>query len=201
MNIKSSFFTRTLFFLLVSLLIACQPTTKDSKEFEYTGKPRETISVERAQELYRAYQERYDVLKELKGGEEDARYGWHSIDFYKNYIAYLEEEAAKVHIKISGIRLYYVAYPDNDSLSNQAGYQTFMYIPTYFDEKTQKNIAFDPLHMNSDGTPMPIHEILVSGRRVGKGTVSLVDYKAAAFLEETESSFANIAQMCKPFCE
>lgn len=191
-------FKRLMLTLLISslLLAGCQKST----EFEYKGKPKETISLERAQALYKAYQPRFDSLTKIRG-QEDARYGWHSLDFYKNYIAYLEHESKKVGMEISGLRLYYVAYPENDTISDQAGYQTFMFIPTYYDKESGKHIAFDPLHMEGQGKPIPIHKILVSGAPVGKRTVSLVNYTPVSFTEETASSFADLAQMCKPYCE
>ena len=180
-------------------LISCDG--KKSPGYEYKGKPKETITIKQAQAMYQAYQARFDALTEFRQGNEDARYGWHDLDFYKNYIAYLEHEAAKVGKKVSGIRLYYVAYPDNDSIVNtdQNGYQTYLYVPTYFDEKLGKHIAFDPLHMDENGEPVRMHDVITKGMPVGKNTLGLAGFTSVALADE-ESSSANMSQMCRPNC-
>lgn len=183
---------------IVFLLNSCQASLTEQK------KPDETISLERAQSMYRAYQPRFEALTELREGKEEARYGWQSLAFFKSYIAYLEYESQKINVQISGLRLYYAAYPDEDSLSHkQAGYQTYMFIPTYYDEATDTHIAFDPLHTDEAGNPIRIHDILVSGKSLPqRRQVGMVQFKKTALLqEETESSFANMAQMCPHNCE
>ena len=67
------------------------------------------------------FRSRYASLTELREGKEDSRYGWHSLEFYENYIAYLKHESAKIGIKVSGIRLYYAAYPEDDRSGKQIG--------------------------------------------------------------------------------
>ena len=157
--------------------------------------PKELITLSRAGDLYQAYDSRAKALTKLKGSE-DSRYGWHSIEFYKDYIAYLEKEAGSHGEEISGLRMYYVAYPDNDPKNEQAGYQTYMYVPTYYDEKQDKHIAFDPKFMNEDGTPVPI-ERLLSGK--GGAAKSLMNAEQTDDISST-SSIANFAEMCKPHC-
>lgn len=164
-------------------------------------KPKETISLERAHAMYKAYQERARALAELKGGEEDAMYGWHSLDFYEKYIAYLKHASSKVGIKVSGLRMYYVAYPENDDSNNQSDYQTYIYVPTYYDKNSGKHIAFDPLHIGDDGVPLPIHDIIVNGKgRSMDKTSSEATTMARNAVEETESSIGNMAEMCEPNC-
>jgi hypothetical protein len=186
------------FFLL---LLAMAFVAGCDQDKEIPKKPRETISLERAHEMYVAYQERFNALTEFRQGEEDARYGWHSIEFYKNYIAYLEAASKKVKIKVSGLRVYYVAYPDDKRSGKQADYQTYIFVPTYFDEKTNSHIAFDPLHVDAQGNPLPIHTMITQGIMPGNNKVShLLTSSYRTQLTETESSIANMAQMCKPNC-
>jgi hypothetical protein len=181
--------------LMVVLVVGCNKGPSS----EYHGKPKETISLERAHEMYQAYQERFNALTEFRNGNEDSRYGWHSIEFYKDYIAYLEHEAKKVKIEVSGIRMYYVAYPKDAAAGQQQDYQTYIFVPTYYDKKTNSHIAFDPLHVDKEGNPLPIHEIITKGVQRKNG-VSMVLVSAPPPPVETESSIANMAQMCRPNC-
>lgn len=186
-------------FVLLAMVVAtgCETTTERSVE-----KPKETITLERAQQMYEAYQARFNALTEFRGGNEDARYGWHSIDFYKDYIAYLEQASRKVDMEVSGLRLYYVAYPDDERSGEHRNYQTYMFVPTYFDKKSNKHIAFDPLHIDEQGNPLPIHEVITKGRGNRVGQISkLVSSSIRMVKAERESSIANMGQMCKPNCE
>jgi hypothetical protein len=186
----------TKLFVLAAVLVAtgCDQAPRD------VDKPKETISLERAQQMYAAYQDRFNALTEFRGGKEDARYGWHSIEFYKNYIAYLEQASKKVKIEISGLRLYYVAYPDDDRAGDHRDYQTYFFVPTYFDKKTNTHIAFDPLHVDEQGNPLPIHDMITKGKgRVGMVS-KLFTSNSRLVNNETESSIANMGQMCKPNC-
>lgn len=199
------------FFVLVMLAlfsVSCDRKTgggdqEPPKDPKPAGdKPEETITLERAHDMYRAYQARYDALTEFREGKEDARYGWHSIDFYKNYIAYLEKESKKAGIPVSGLRLYYVAYPEDEQSKDHAGYQTYIFVPTYYNKEADAHVAFDPLHIGDDGKPLPIHDIIVNGkRRDGSGSSQV---KKASFMSVqqigTESSIANYANMCEPNC-
>lgn len=192
---KSHFNFKAFFILLigVSVLVGC----KRGINFTYNGKPKETISLERAQAMYQAYQPRFDAVTRFREGREDARYGWHSLDFYKNYIAYLEDEAGKSNIKVSGLRLYYVAYPDDEQSGDQRDYQTYIFVPTYYNETEKKHIAFDPLFIGDDGKPLPIHEMLTKGGRLKSSTMSSSIMMVAA----ESSSIANMGEMCKPNCQ
>ncbi|ELR73786.1 hypothetical protein C900_01396 [Fulvivirga imtechensis AK7] len=205
-----------LFFLLVAVLLSagCDRTAQKDEERQDNEqpetsedergrkRPEETITLERAHEMYKAYRERAEALANLKDGEEDASYGWHSIGFYKNYIAYLEREARKVRIPISGLRMYYVAYPEGED-GKYSGYQTYMYVPTYYDKEAKRHIAFDPLHIGDDGKPLPIHEIIVGGMDAKR--INGKEVKQGAMLmrvaEATISSIANMGEMCEPNCE
>jgi hypothetical protein len=150
------------------------------------NRPRQTISLRRAHEMYQAYQPRFNAIKDFRGGLEDARYGWHSLDFYKNYIAYLEYLSASVNIPVSGLRFYYVAYPQDQISGAQSGYQTYIFAPTYYDRKKNLHIAFDPLH-SAYGKPRSIHEIIT---QTGDPNNTFGN----------SSSVANLAQMCRPNC-
>jgi hypothetical protein len=180
--------------IFTALIAGCGRTP----EGEYRGKPKETITLERAREMFQAYQPRFNAVTEFRQGKEDARYGWHSIEFFKDYIAYLERESKKVKIPVSGLRLYYVAYPNDEASGEHRDYQSYIFVPTYFDKKTNSHIAFDPLHIDSNGNPLPIHDMITKGAR-GKDGVSMLLVSSPP-PAQTQSSIANMAQMCEPNC-
>jgi hypothetical protein len=183
--------------LVIGLAFAMSCKQEPGGPVQVYEKPKETITLEQATTMYSAYQKRYEALNAAVG-KEDARYGWHSIDFYKNYIGFLEQEAQKVNIKISGIRMYYVAYPqDSVKYGERSDYQTFIYVPTYYDEKKQAHIAFDPLHVEN-GIPKPIHEVITTGK--GRAFNASSIFKLTSTAAETPSSIANMGEMCKPNC-
>lgn len=191
---KKRTFTQLLALLIVIMITGCD------RENTSAEKPKETISLERAHEMYVAYQKRFGALTELRGGNEDASSGWHSLDFYKNYIAYLEAASKKVNMEVSGIRLYYVAYPNDEKSGEQRDFQTYILVPTYFDKKTNSHIAFDPLHIDERGNPLPIHEIITKGVNNKLGKVSMRSTGMGLQSVETASSIANMAMMCRPNC-
>ena len=162
-----------------------------------TNRPKETISIERARKMLESYQDRYASLTELREGKEDSRYGWHSLEFYENYIAYLKHESAKIGIKVSGIRLYYAAYPEDDRSGKQAGYQTYLYVPTYYNEELGQHVAFDPLHVDDAGRPVPLHQVITEGLPLAEKQSAAI---MATFNEETLSSIANMGEMCPLNC-
>ena len=183
--------------LILCLVLAMSCKQEPGGPAPVYEKPKETITLEQATSMYSAYQKRYEALNAAVG-KEDARYGWHSIEFYKNYIGFLEQEAKKVNMKISGIRMYYVAYPqDSIQYGERSDYQTFIYVPTYYDEKKQAHIAFDPLHVEN-GVPKPIHEVITTGK--GRAMNSSSIFKLTSTATETPSSVANMGEMCKPNC-
>jgi hypothetical protein len=194
-------------------LIGCEPkskpvdpvpsdtsTTEVPPETPPVEKPKETISLKRAHKMYEAYQARFNVLTKFRKGKEDARYDWHSIEFYKTYIAYLEQASKKVKLELSGLRQYYVAYPDDAASGDQKGYQTFIFVPTYFDKDKGKHIAFDPLYIGEDGKPLPIHDIIVNGSDESFAKMLSGSAKNALVADEFSSSIGNFGQMCKPNC-
>lgn len=184
---------------VVALVVGCKQTDQEPPVSH--DPPKQLISLKRANEMYKAYQDRFNAVTEHRQGKEDARYGWHPIEFYKNYIAYLEHEAKNAKVKISGLRLYYVAYPEDAEAKEYAGYQTYIFVPTYQDEKTGKHIAFDPTHLDDNGVPIPIHNLLTS---MDSSKIDKMSMAAAGFVfastQGTSGAAANMGEMCKPNC-
>jgi hypothetical protein len=182
---------------LIILLVGVAILGGCDKPSEPVEKPRGTISLERAHEMFAAYQARFDALTAFRGGKEDARYGWHSLEYYKKYIAYLEYESKKANIEVSGLRVYYVAYPNDDKSGRQKDFQTYIFVPTYYDKKSDSHIAFDPLYLDKNGSPLPVHDIITKGadrRSTGKVSMILTGGQSG------DGSVGNMAQMCEPNC-
>ncbi|MEM7108065.1 MAG: hypothetical protein AAF519_07550 [Bacteroidota bacterium] len=198
MNIKPILQTIIGISFVVPLLVTgCEKASDKEGDSVNTDKPEQTITLERAHKMLESYKERYAALTTFRDGKEDSRYGWHSLDFYENYLAYLKHESAKVGIKVSGIRLYYAAYPDDNVSGEQSGYQTYLYVPTYYNEELKKHIAFDPLHMYESGDPIPLHQIITEGIPIKKmQSTTMVMFQN----EETLSSIANMGEMCPLNC-
>lgn len=185
---------KSLFIVLIGLVVlnGC-----DNKPTGPVEKPKGTISLDRAHEMYQAYQARYNAMTEFRKGKEDARYGWHSLEFYKNYIAYLEYESKQKNIEISGLRLYYVAYPDDERSGKQRDYQTYIFVPTYYDKESDSHVAFDPAYVDDNGKPVPVHDIITKGTNKRTGKVSMVLTGGQGY---GDGSIGNMAQMCEPNC-
>lgn len=89
--------------------------------------------------------------------------------------------------------MYYVAYPEDVKYGKYSGYQTYIYVPTYY--KKGSHIAFDPLHIGDDGVPLPIHDIIVNGDKGKYGSLN-----AGKIADGGISSIANMGEMCEPNC-
>jgi hypothetical protein len=115
-----------------------------AQETETVKPPRQIIPLERAQKLYgnyssqrapliRHYEDSLGMAMAEKGEEvkkfDVARYGYYDYKTIKAYMAYIEQEAARVGEEISTLRIYFGTY------ANQQGdvhprQNTFMLLPT-----------------------------------------------------------------------
>lgn len=114
-----------LFFLFLStslaFFVACEEPQKRT--------PTQTISVEEANQLEEYYKRtRAQILNDTLGFE-DTREFWFSLDTLKEYIAYVESEAAKSGKTNLGMRIYLGAYPENSNYPD-AKYTTVFLVPT-----------------------------------------------------------------------
>lgn len=184
-------------FLCIASLLCIQSCEQDDAKISSESiqdavsvrKPNQVISLKKAHELYKAYQ---DNFRSKSNNPKLAYYGWHSIGFYKNYISYLEKESAKQSITVSGLRLYFAAYPENKAkYGKKAGYQTYMFLPTYLDTSKNTHTLYDPSLTNTKGAPIPIEPILKKGPNA---------YKNNTWYQKLSepTAIANMGEMC-PF--
>lgn len=134
--------SRTILFTLLStfFLSSC---CEDSCTGPYTGIPDKIIPIEQAVEMYDEYTDKRTriiepVLRDLYGDPKfrDTRSVWFSMEELREYMAYLceieEENPAKT---ISGVRIYFAAYPNqthfqNDSIVEYPKRQSVFMMPT-----------------------------------------------------------------------
>lgn len=87
-------------------------------------------------------------------GKKDAISSWFSLDDLKEYIAYVESEGKTKGISINGLRIYFGAYPKNDSNPNKRNLSTVFFVPTQFKNSTSGNdelVAFSSDVTEIDG--------------------------------------------------
>lgn len=146
-----------------------------------TKKPNGIISIKEAQEYHKKYKK--DNKKRMENNQQTI-FGWHSLEDYKTYINYIEEEAKKRNVKVSGIRLYFGHQaPINGSKKGQL---TYFFAPTYLNETTGKHEAFGTFTMGENGKPVEVHNAIVKGK-------SLTE-------ESGDSLLWNHSIVCPPIC-
>lgn len=78
---------------------------------------------ERQQQMQRAAQE------QEKDSFDVARYGYYKYEDLKNYLAYIEQEAARAGEKVSTVRVYFSNYPDESKYVHPKQ-NSFIFVPT-----------------------------------------------------------------------
>lgn len=73
-----------------------------------------------------------------------ARYGYYDLDTLKNYIKYIEQEAARANVEIANVRFYFSNYPDKEEVDGKKivhpKQNSFFLIPTI--EQGDRDYAF-----------------------------------------------------------
>lgn len=107
--------------------------------------------------------EHYDKTKKNQianavGLKEDTRINNFKLEDLKAYIAYVEFEAKKKNIKVTGINFISAAYPKNHSDKEKRNYQTLIMMPATTINGVA-DVSFDPLK-SEKGKPKSLKEIL-----------------------------------------
>ncbi|MGB5430411.1 hypothetical protein [Eudoraea sp.] len=115
-------------FTAYSILISCgEQKAKDevpeAKQEEIKA-PEQIVTVDQARSMYKSYTERrapliqkyedaYDKREsQMKDSFDVARYVYYDYKTIKDYLAYIEQEAAKANVEISTLRFYFSNYPN-----------------------------------------------------------------------------------------
>ena len=149
--------------------------TQDDGSQEPTAAPEQIVSIEQAKEMFDTYTERRvglikDYENAISGSDdyEPTRYGWYDYDTIKQYMAFIEEQAAAADVEVSGLQFYLANYPNADEFSNGSPVSyprqnTFFIIPTMKDKK--EHVAFYINNSDGKSSARPVKERVM---RMGK---------------------------------
>lgn len=139
--------------------MSCKPDGEDTQaEGKPVDRPGQIITVERAATLFKEYTERRvpHVVMELDSAEQEqfipARYTDFDYEVIKQYISYIEQEAAAAKKDIKSLRIYYAVYPPNNG--NRSKKSTVFLVPTT--EFEGENRAFKVDHQNGEAVATAI---------------------------------------------
>ncbi len=106
--------------------------------------PEQSISIEEAGRLQVEFIETRAAILNDSLGFTDTRDFWFSLDTLKQYINYVEQEAAEMGKTNLGIRVYFAAYPENSEYP-QPGRATVFLVPTSLEEDSSLKSGFLPI--------------------------------------------------------
>lgn len=118
--------------LVTLLFVSCAEQADRGKEIEQektVEAPEQIISIEEAKSMYDNYTERragliQDFEDRINMSRKDttkfdvARYTFYDYKTIKDYLAYIEQEAAAAGVEISSLRFYFSNYPDQEKFAN-----------------------------------------------------------------------------------
>ena len=113
--------------LLFSFNSCAEKMEKEKEEAPEVLAPTQIVQIEQAKEMYENYTDRRLPLIQnyedsINGGKEKfdvARYVSYDYNTIKQYLAFIEQEAKKSNVEISGLRLYFSNYPDKPFFDNK----------------------------------------------------------------------------------
>ena len=100
---------------------------KEKEETPEVLAPTQIVQIDQAKEMYENYTDRRLPLIQhyedsINGGKEKfdvARYVSYDYETIKQYLAFIEQEAKKANVEISGLRFYFSNYPDKPFFDNK----------------------------------------------------------------------------------
>ncbi|NLP59077.1 hypothetical protein [Lutibacter sp. B1] len=93
-------------------------------------------------------------------GKKDALSSWFSLQELKDYIKYVEDEGKLKGIDISGLRVYFGAYPEKDKKPSKKNFSTVFFVPTKL--KAGSNLK-DGLVVSGDNADIEVIDGLNGG--------------------------------------
>lgn len=140
----------------------------------YSGVPKQIISVDQAVEMKNHYKSKIIPLIEA-GSEKEyqaTEFAWIDLDSLKKYIAYLDKIQEVNKKNISGIRIYFAAYPEQNTFTSTAqkvlhpGRETVFLAPTIKVPESNLSIQYRnlenlPFYIQPDGKNALIGEFVI----------------------------------------
>ncbi len=112
--------------LIFSFNSCAEKMEKEKEEVPEVLAPTQIVQIDQAKEMYENYSDRRLPLIQkyedsINGGKEKfdvARYVSYDYKTIKQYLAFVEQEAKKANVEISGLRFYFSNYPKGPNFEN-----------------------------------------------------------------------------------
>lgn len=126
--------------VMFSMLIACEEIV--DPEPPNTKPPAQIVSVGQAKQMFDSYSDRrVPIIKRFEESVDSSqafdptRFGEYDYETIKNYMAFIESEAALAKVKIGGLRFYFTNYPaatsfDDGTPVKYPRQNSFILVPT-----------------------------------------------------------------------
>lgn len=145
---------------VASFMSCSQDKTEDviAEKTAKTAKPQNLLMYKEMVAMLEHYDQTRKPVLEKALGYEDTRVNTYPIQQLKDYIGYIENLCAQKNIPLTGVNIISAAYPEKQSGTKEAGYQTLIFMPTTT-INGEEFVAFDPLKSNK-GVPATFKSIL-----------------------------------------
>jgi hypothetical protein len=215
MTTKLSLPILTLGFLL---LISCDDKTKN--EGNESSVPKQIISINQAVEMKNEYNNTISPLIEAGKSSDNDQYqatefAYIDLDSLKKYVAFLEKVEKLNNKKISGLRFYFAAYPNQNKFTSvnketkYLGRETFFIAPTIEVDETElsktyshlKNVPFSIVPSGSNkykGDFKSINALFTIENSVNKISIYQNSTNGKAQTVEATSLILNELQLTPP---
>lgn len=194
---------------ILILSLSCRETPKQDEPAEAERDtitstlpaPKNIIPIDEAQKLYDTYSERrvplierFEIPDGQSGPFSATRYTSFDYTTLKEYLAFIEQEAAGAHVDISSLRLYFGNYPadseeDPDKAGSKARRNTIFIVPTL--HKNGEDFGFY-IQTGDDGSRKAV--LLVERGQPASATgaheINQASRSYAGFLPATKPSLA-----------
>ncbi len=124
---KILFSTITAVVLIFNLNSCAEKVEKEKEEAPIVVAPAQIVPIDQAKSMYDNYSQRRspliqhyeDSINGGKGKFDVARYVSYDYETIKQYLAFIEQEAERANVEISGLRFYFSNYPDKPFFDNK----------------------------------------------------------------------------------
>lgn len=203
-KVKNFLFRLIVLSIFVFSFNSCiEKTEKEKKETPEVLAPVQIVQIDQAKEMYDNYSERRLPLIQhyedsINGGKEKfdvARYVSYDYETIKQYLAFIEQEAKKANVEISGLRFYFSNYPKGAKFENgdpivHPRQNSVMLSPTL--KKGGRDYLFYIGGTEADQKAILLSASFGSVKDQGMGNLSKGDHKSyASFIPNLDKTSTN----------